>query len=609
MLKWGYSLRRSEICFGGKFIEFRKLVVALFVVLVVIIALGISLGLGLRGDNDDKTFVTKRYPGQFEKAAVATDAGQCSKIGRDLLKENGHAVDAAIAALICAGVVNIHSTGISGGGFMTIYDRSRKESRMFDYREVGPAALTATIFDADPKKAIYGGMAVGVPGELRGLKMAHDQYGKLEWSRLIQPSIDLAESGININQHMFDNMEHSKEKIKKDPGLKELLMKDGELLELRALIKNPKYADSLRKIRDNPDDLNTGELSRVLLDDVKANGGVMTANDLKNYQVKVRTPIRIKLNDELTLHTSALPGGGSVLVHILNMVEGFKLSKDDESSMQKKILMYHRIVECFKFSYAMRPYLGDPDNIPAAGKADFEEYKDAILSKVNASKHRAMIDDDSTKPIGYYDPFFVTTEDQGTTHVSVLDEEGNAVSATDTINWAFGAKLRSTTSGIVYNNELADYFTKTSYKQSDGKTTTYFPKPKVNVPGPGRRPLSSTCPSIITDANGNVVMVVGGSGGTRITLATAWVIIKKLWLDYTLAEAIEDARPQHSLFPNLIRNEKGMPLSQEIIDGLKAKHHEFEDVPSNAIIQGIFVEDGTIFAKADPRKEGDSAGY
>ncbi|XP_066914328.1 glutathione hydrolase 1 proenzyme-like [Clytia hemisphaerica] len=592
----------------------RKLAAVVIVaLLVVVIALAVGLGIGLTKDDDDAEKGTQTNDAFFKYGAVATDAKQCSEIGRDMLKKGGHAVDGAIAALICTGVVNSHSTGIAGGGFMIIYDKSKNESIMLDYRETGPASLTTTSFDGNTDAAKVGGAAVGVPGELRGLKKAHEKYGKLTWAELIQPSIDLAEEGTVIGKHMGKYLKSSSStgaKVKADPGLSELFIDaDGNFKSIGSMVKNVKYAESLRQIQADYDALNTGNLSTIFLEDVNAKGGNMTAEDLKNYTVLEKTPIKIKLTDQLTLHTSPLPGGGSVLSHILNMVKGMQLSPSDEEQISNKVLMYHKIVESFKFSYAMRPHLGDPNLVPDSEKDNFMKYSRDILSDINATNHRDMINLTSTQPNSYYDPYFVTTEDQGTTHVSVLDKDGNAVSATDTINYAFGAKFRSMKSGIIYNNELADYFTNSSYTKNEKNEVVDYPKPMVNAPLAGRRPLSSTCPSVITDQDNNVKMVVGGSGGTRITLSTAWVIIKKLWLNYTLSDAILDARPQHAFYPTYIRNEKDYPLSQAIRDGLEAKNHEIKDSTLNAIIQGIFVDDDKIYAKSDPRKEGVAAGY
>jgi len=243
-------------------------------------------------------------------------------------------------------------------------------------------------------------------------------------------------------------------------------------------------------------------------------------------------------------------------------------------------------------------------------KTFFDQKVAEFLDPFNAEKLRLRINDSSTQEPSFYDPYFVTTEDHGTTHVSVIDKDGNAVSATDTINYAFGSKFRSPVNGIIYNNEMADYFTKRSY----GSFFTNSSKtPLFNQPGPGRRPLSSTCPSIITDDNGDVIMVAGGSGGTRITLSTAWVMMKKLYMNYSLADAIEDPRVQHTFSPNRISNEKGKLLPDDIVAGLEKKNHIIKEYTSNAIIQGIWVDrsngDTHIYAKSDSRKEGKAAGY
>ncbi|XP_057310883.1 glutathione hydrolase 1 proenzyme-like isoform X2 [Hydractinia symbiolongicarpus] len=581
----------------------KKHIIIALVVVIVVVAVAITLGVTLSKDDDGDGNNYAAVKDYYTNGAVATDAKNCSDIGLEMLKAGGNAVDAAIASLICVGVVNLHSTGISGGGFMTLYDKAKKKTTVFDYRETGPAGLHANSYAHDKNAAKVGGLAVGVPGEIRGLKLVHGRYGKLAWSQLFEPSIKLAEEGITIGRHMASKLSSSTKKaIMADPGLKEILVKeDGTFKKAGDIIVNKKYADTLRILKDNPEDLYTGNISKSFLSDVNSNNGNMTAEDLKNYKVLEKVPITTTLNG-WTLHTTPLPGGGSVLIHILNMVKGYKFNASYLDTVDEKVLTYHRIVESFKFSYSKRPHLGDPDKVPVESKTEFDKMKEDIISLAKAEMNRMKVNDTSTQRNSYYDQFFTTTEDDGTTHVSVIDKDGNAVSATDTINFAFGAKFRSMKTGIIYNNELADFFLNSTYGDK-------YPTPVYNAPGAGRRPLSSTCPSILVDKDGNVVMVVGGSGGTRITLSTAWVIIKKLMFSYNLTSAVEDARPQHAFFPEYIRNEKGYLLSDDIVEGLKKKNHRILQSSLNAIVQGIYVDGGKIYAKSDTRKEGVAAGY
>ncbi|XP_057302421.1 glutathione hydrolase 1 proenzyme-like [Hydractinia symbiolongicarpus] len=540
----------------------------------------------------------------YTNGAVAADVKNCSDVGLEMLKAGGHAVDATIATLICVGVVNLHSSGVGGGGFMTLYDKAKKKTVVFDYRETGPTGMHADSYAHDENAAKVGGLAVGVPGEIRGLKMVHDRYGKLPWAKLFEPAIKMAEEGTRIGKHMASKMSSSSTKaaILADPGLREILVKENNMLKEEGdIIVNKKLANTLRILKDNPEDLYTGNISKSFLRDVKNYSGIMTADDMKNYEVLEKVPIKTTLNG-LTLHTTPLPGGGSVLIHILNMVKGYNFNASYLDTVDEKVLTYHRIVESFKFSYSKRPHLGDPDKVPAENKTEFDKVKEGIISQDLADMNRMKVNDTSTQENSYYDPFFTTTENHGTTHVSVIDKDGNAVAATDTINFSFGAKFRSMETGIIYNNELADFFLNSTY----GDT---YPTPFYNAPGAGRRPLSSTCPSILVDKDGNVVMVVGGSGGTRITLSTAWVIIKKLMFSYNLTSAVEDARPQHAFFPEYIRNEIGYLLSDDIVEGLEKKNHKILKSSLNAIVQAIYVEGEKIYAKSDPRKEGVAAGY
>ncbi|XP_065684540.1 glutathione hydrolase 1 proenzyme isoform X1 [Hydra vulgaris] len=585
-------------------------VFAFLVIVVFAIILGLEFGLRKK----KKIHQKKNY---YENGAVATDALKCSEIGRDVLIEGGHAVDAAIASLLCTGIVNLHSTGISGGGFMSVYNRKLKQSFVYNYREAAPGSLRADAFDKNVTlknvvmlrylKNIYGcGLAVGVPGELRGLHKAHQKFGKLNWKRLVTPSIELAEKGFSMGNHMYKNMIdiETKKYLELDPGYREILInknglwkKEGEIIVLK------KLAETLRKVRDDPDALYTGELSQGFINDVVAHNGNMTLSDLESYEVKEETPIEMKLGN-YTLYTTPLPGGGTVLLSILKILKGFNWTKEDFTTFDKKVLNYHRMVEAFKFSYATRPFLGDPDKNPSVNRTAFNKLIADILDDNHAEQKRLKINDSVTRENKFYSKFFTNTQDSGTTHVSVIDKEGNAVSATDTINYAFGAKFCSVTSGICFNNELADFFIKSNVIEN-------YPTTAANFPGPGKRPLSSTCPTIIVNNEGNVVMIVGGSGGTKITLSTAWVIMKVLWLGYSLEDAINDVRVYHTFSPSYIQSEttSNFKIPINLMEGLKKKGHKFKDSTRHSVIQGIYVKDGKIYAKSDPRKQGEAAGY
>jgi len=537
----------------------------------------------------------------FQKAAVATEHETCSKIGRDILKQQGSAVDALIASQICVGALNMFATGIGGGGFMIVYNRKLKHAEAFDYREVGPSNMTMDMYNGRSTDAKVGGKAVGVPGELRGLRAAFNKYGQLPWRKLFLPTIDLCRKGFPIGKALHEKMVSNKKYLEADPGLKELFMTpNGRYLrDEGSILKREKLAKTLERISMWPDDLYTGDLGRRFVLDVQNAGGLISVDDMKNYKVINRVPLSNKLG-KLTHYTLPAPNGGPVLTHILNMNEGYNFKPSDLSTTEKAVLTYHRIVESFKFSYAYRPYLGDPDF--QTNKTEFMMHYNKVISKAQANLDRLKIDDSRTHNLSYYGDYFAKNEGYGTAHLSVLAENGDAASSTCTINYGFGAKFRSRTSGIIFNNELADFFRNDSY---DG-----FPWPKANAPGPGKRPLSSTCPSIIVDENGNVVMVVGGSGGTRITLSTAWVIMKKLWFGMELGAAVEDARPQHALFPEYIRNEKRYPLAADIVDGLRKKGHVIKRSSLFAVIQAIYKDkDGRVHAKSDPRKYGRAAGY
>eukprot|EP00794_Sanderia_malayensis_P013925 gene13925-15376_t len=541
---------------------------------------------------------------EYEHAAVATDHETCSKVGRDVLKKGGSAVDGAIASLFCLGTVQFQSTGIGGGGFLLYYEKATGKMHAFDFRETVPSPNNTEFYDSDRSHMSTNGMAVGVPSEVKGLRAAWEQFGVVKWSTLIQPSIDLARNGFKASQHLAHYANH-KLKLIKDETLRALItQKDGSNITTDTIIRRPNYAQTLEIIRDRPDDFYTGNLAQTIVHDIKQKGGSMTLDDLENYQVVEREVISMPLGD-LTLHTIPLPSGGPILKHILSICKGFQFTIDDLQTIDQSVLTYHRIVEAFKMSYAYRPFLSDPDH--PVNREEFQKIYNDVLDMDVANMHYRKIDDHRTYDADHYGGI-ATREDDGTTHVSLIASNGDAVATTSTINSKFGALFASPTTGIIFNNEIGDSFSDDSPWREDkwSRAST------ANAPRPGIRPLSSMAPNIILDSEGDVIMVSGGSGGTRITLSVAWVIMMKIWFKMDIGSAVVMSRPYHSLFPEYIRNEKIFPMTSALVDGLEGtKQHQVKSTNLYAVIQAIFRDKniGKIYAKSDPRKQGKPAGY
>ncbi|XP_078409933.1 glutathione hydrolase 1 proenzyme-like isoform X3 [Cetorhinus maximus] len=561
-----------------------------FVVLILvalIIFLGVYFGL--------KSKAVPAY--SFERAVVATDAERCSEIGRDILRQNASAVDAAIASLLCNGLMNAQSMGIGGGFFMTIYN------------------------------AHTGGLSIAVPGEIRGYQLAHQRHGRLPWKRLFEPSIKLAKEGFPIRRALAEAIKERKEDIEKDQSLCEIFCNsDGKILQENEIIKFPKLAETYQILADEGADVfYNGSLSQQIVNDIRNAGGIITLQDLKNYTPQLSEDVlNISVGDD-TLFVPSAPSSGLVLGLILNILKGYNFTPDSVSSPEQKALTYHRIVEAFKFAYAKRSMLGDPRFV------NLTELISNMTSNYFATRLWSKITDNTTHSIRYYEPDFYTTDNHGTAHLSLVAEDGSAVSVTSTINSYFGSKVRSNSNGIIFNDEMDDFSSPGILNEFD------VPPSPANFIKPGKTPLSSMCPAIILDKNKSVKMVVGASGGTKITTATALVIMNVLWFNYNVKRAVTEPRVHNQLFPNETQVEEAVekangqlllffptknminpavlefpPGRLAVQEGLQERHHTLKIITkltSGGVVQAIVRDEGKWFAESDYRKGGKPAGY
>ncbi|KAL1696251.1 gamma-glutamyltranspeptidase [Schizophyllum commune] len=526
--------------------------------------------------------------------AVASENKRCSDIGVDVLKDGGNAVDAAIATSLCIDVVNPFASGISGGGIMTVRlppkeDGEESEVWTINYRETAPAAANTTMFIENPNASRFGGLASAVPGEILGLETAHQMWGKLPWKRLVQPAAELA-AGWEVDRELGRRLPWFSELLLGQPEWGAIFAPNGTILGVGDPIKNTALARTLYAIAEyGSEALYSGPVAESIVRRIQETGGIITLEDLQNYFVEVGPALQGSYRGK-KVYTFDAPTSGPVLLHALNLMEHYPLE-------ERSPLNVHRMVEAMKFAFAGRTRISDPNF--SDDSQDIEE----LSTKEFADKIVANITDDKTHPPEYYHPIYDTPTDHGTSHCSIIDQDGMAVALTHTINGLFGSFVIDPETGIIMNNEMDDF-------SIPGHPNLFglYPSP-YNYPEPGKRPLSSTAPTIMEYEDGSFYMAIGGAGGSRIFPSIFQVILNLEW-GMDVSSAIEYGRLHDQLYPLNLDVDDTYP--QDVIDGLKERGHNVTVTSVNdvkAVVQAVVMRDGAITAASDSRKNGIAAGY
>nr|CAD7591157.1 unnamed protein product [Timema genevievae] len=426
-----------------------------------------------------------------------SDEWVLKECGLDILARNGSVVDAAIATMFCNGIITSQSMGIGGGFLMTLYRRDAREAVVLNARETAPAAATTNMFGDERLLAQNGGLAIGVPGEIRGYWEAHKKYGVLPWKELVAPAIKICEEGYNMTEHQYTSLLFREQSIHNSSILRGSHIRPG------------KICSTLRVLAEEGGDVfYNGSIARMLAQDIRDWGGLITEQDLRDYKVEWQEPVSVTMRDGNRLFSVPPPGSGAVIAFILNILEGYNLTAESVSTIDDTVLTFHRTTEAFKYGYARRTELGDPNFV------NVTEIMKRLVSKSYARTIRRKIRDDRTNSnASVYGGVFYNQNDHGTSHISIVAPNGDAVSITSTVNLYFGSGVASEQTGVILNSGMDDF--------SSPNFNSFFgvPGSPANCIEPGKRSLSSMSPSIVVDREGDVRMVLGASGGTRITTA------------------------------------------------------------------------------------------
>ena len=540
-------------------------------------------------------------PETAQNGMVASQEAVASRVGVDILKKGGNAVDAAIATGFALAVTLPRAGNLGGGGFMMIHLADSGDTKALDYREMAPAAAFKDMFlgedgEPDNQKSRFSGLAVGVPGTVAGFAEAFEKHGsgKLTWAELVAPAIGLAENGIEVTPDLAASLTASAKRLLQDPATAAIFYKTGGLPFVPGeTLKQTDLAATLKLIADKgAAGFYTGDVAEKIAQKVTASGGGMTTEDLAGYKPVWRDPVVGSYHGYEIASMPPPSSGGVHIVQILNMLQGYPLAEYGPNSADS----IHVMAETMRRAYADRSkYLGDPDfvDVPVKGLTD-PAYAAELVKSI---KMDVATPSEEVKP---GDPF--PYESNQTTHYSVVDKDGNAVSNTYTLNFSYGVGLTADGTGVLLNNELDDFSAKPGVPNAYGLIGG-----TANAVEGGKRPLSSMSPTLVFK-DGKLFLATGSPGGSRIITTTLQVILNVVDHGMNIAEATAAPRIHNQWLPDEIRIEEG--LSPDTIRLLEARGHKVEVKNAMGSTQSIMLVDGVLAGASDPRRPGAlSAGY
>ncbi|XP_017006404.2 glutathione hydrolase 1 proenzyme [Drosophila takahashii] len=538
---------------------------------------------------------------QFSRAAICSDSDVCSDLARKVLEKGGSVVDAALAALICNGLIGMQSMGIGGGMVMNIYSGKERKSYSILAREIAPLALRAENFSSfrDEQDFKRSGWSIAVPAELAGYAVAHQRFGRLRWEELVLPTLELCRRGYRLYKHQFDALVLNQDMIRADPGLRRMFIDpvSGHFWPLGHLIRPSAQLCTTydRLANEGPLSFYRGSIADDLLADLRDMGSVIAREDLNRAHAKLSRALVMPL-DEHDLHLTPPPGSGHVLGFIMNILRQFRVDFSRVRTMGAREI--HLMVEAMKFGFVKRWLLDESANEELLANLTSYELAKSMAKKMNDSRTF-----NSSEFYGAGSSGIQIRDEHGTAHTSVL--HGNdAVSVTSSINFYFGSGRTGRRTGVIFNNAMSDF----SMEQMKNYFDLPF-LPGTNGIAPAARPMSSMSPVIVTErSTGKVRLVVGAAGGTKIISSLAPLLVRILWQRARIKSAIDASRIHHQMSPNVLHYEYG--LLESHLKSLEDRGHRCERYENRgSVICGIEQQNETIWVNSDFRKPGGVSGF
>lgn len=544
--------------------------------------------------NEDGTLTTTGRDATGETAVISSGKYEASKIGRTIIENGGNAVDAAVAVAFALGLVEPNATGLGGGGFMTMRSAETGDIKFINFRECAPAAATPDMWQVDAEGKVIGGQnmsggkAVGVPGTVAGMLYALENYGTMSRDDVLAPIIELAEKGITVTPTFSADMNNTYDKLMLYSESGKIFLKDvdGMLLpyDVGDTFVNKDYAKTLRLIaKDGADVFYKGEIAKAMVSAVQKYGGVMTMEDLANYQVEVMEPVHGTYRGYDIYSSPSPSSGGTIVLEILNILENFDIPSMEHDSAEKQ----HLMASAFAMAYADRgQYMGDTKyvDVPVNGLIN-KDYAAKLAAKIDSGTAMTNVMPD--------DPWMFEHED--TTHFSVADKDGNIVSVTFTVNGYFGSAVAADGYGFILNNEMGDFNVGAGHPNS--------------IAG-GKTPLSSMSPTIIMK-DGKPFAAIGSPGGVTIIAAVAQICSNLIDQGMTMQEAVD--APRIKGYRDCTLDYEGR-FSDETIADMESKgwtmNASDEFNRSFGSVNAVrYAEDGTLDGAGDPRRDGKALGF